>query len=195
MKSSLFLPLLLLAFVSVCAASDVTITTTSVPNGTVDTDYSTTIKASGGCTPYTWKLYSGKLPAGVTQKASSSTTSLALTGDPTDAKTYSFTESVTACDGSQVAYAAYKIVVQAAANHVVDLKWNASKSNDVAGYNIYRGTNGVTWTKLNSSLIAATDYDDSTVANDTTYYYAATTVNIEGEESAKSASVKISVPE
>jgi hypothetical protein len=53
----------------------------------------------------------------------------------------------------------------------------------------------VTWTKINSGLIAATDYDDSTVANGTTYYYSATTVNIYGEESKKTASVKVSVPE
>lgn len=78
---------------------------------------------------------------------------------------------------------------------MVDVTWDASKSKDVAGYNVYRGPNGVTWTKINSGLIAATDYDDSTVANGTTYYYSATTVNIYGEESKKTASVKVSVPE
>jgi len=195
MKSNLYLGLLLGVFASQCAASDIYIKTSSIPNGTVDTEYSATIKASGGCTPYKWKLSSGKLPAGVTQKASSNSESLDLSGDPTTAETYSFTESVTSCNGSEVAYATYKVVVQAAANHVVDLKWNESKSNDIAGYNVYRGPDGEKWTKMNSGLIAATDYDDSTVANDTTYYYAATTVNTSGEESTKSTSVKVSVPE
>ncbi len=166
-----------------------------MPNGTVDTEYSATIKASGGCTPYTWKLSSGKLPAGVTQKASSNSESLDLSGDPTTAETYSFTESVTSCSGSEVAHATYKVVVQAAAKHVVDLKWKESKSNDIAGYNVYRGPDGEKWTKINSGLVVNADYDDSAVANDTTYYYAATEVNTSGEESQKSASVKVSVPE
>jgi hypothetical protein len=191
----LFLTFLVAVFVSQCAASDVKITTKSVPNGTVDTEYSATIKASGGCTPYKWKVSSGKLPAGVTQKASSNSESLDLSGDPKTAETYSFTESVSACDGSEIAYASFKVVVQAAPNHVVDLKWQESKSNDVAGYNVYRGPNGETWTKINSGLVVNPDYDDSTVANGTTYYYAATTVNTSGEESKKSTSVKVSVPE
>jgi large repetitive protein len=195
MKSSLFRAFLLAVFASQCAASEINITTTKVPNGTVDSQYSATIDASGGCTPYRWKLLSGKLPEGITQKASSNSTSLDLSGEPTTEATYSFTESVTSCDGSQVAYAWYQVVVQAAANHVVDLKWNASTSKDVAGYNIYRGPDGKTWTKINSGLIAATDYDDSTVSNGSTYYYSATTVNIEGEESSKSSSAKVTVPE
>jgi hypothetical protein len=195
MKSKLFLAFLVAIFASECAASDITITTTTVPNGTVDSQYSATIEASGGCTPYAWKLLSGKLPEGITQKASSKSTSLDLSGEPTTAATYTFTESVESCDGTEVAYAWYQVVVQASANHVVDLKWNASTSKDVAGYNIYRGPNGKTWTKINSDLIAATDYDDSTVSNGSTYYYSATTVNIEGEESSKSSSVRVTIPE
>jgi hypothetical protein len=197
MKSKFPLGVLLcfFGFALQCTATDINIKTTSVPNGTVDTEYSATIKASGGCTPYTWKLSLGKLPAGLTQKASSNSESLDLSGDPTTAETYSFTESVTSCNGSEVARATYKVVVQAAAKHVVDLKWKESKSNDIAGYNVYRGPDGEKWTKLNSGLVVNTDYDDSTVANGTSYYYAATEVNTSGEESKKSASVKVEVPE
>jgi hypothetical protein len=194
MKASLFSVLFLFAFASTCAASDISITTTSIPNGTVDTDYSATIQASGGCTPYKWKLLTGKLPTGVTQTPSSNTTSLDLSGDPTTEATYAFTESVTSCDGTSVAYAWFQVVIQASAIHIVNLQWNASTSNDIAGYNVYRGPDGVTWAKMNSGLIANTDYTDSTVANGSTYYYSATTVNIEGEESKKSASVKVSIP-
>lgn len=186
-------PLLLVVLASPCVASSVTITTTSLPNGTVNTSYSAVIKASGGCTPYKWVLTSGALPAGVTANVSSSTTSLSLTGTLSSAATYSFTEKVTGC-GGVVSQVAYKVIIQATANHVVDLSWKASTSTDVAGYNVYRSLDGATWKKINASLIASTLYDDSTVANSTTYYYAATAVDIHGHESSESATVKAVVP-
>ena len=88
----------------------------------------------------------------------------------------------------------YKIVIQATANHVVDMSWTPSTSTDVVGYNIYRSPDGATWRKLNAGLIASTLYSDSTVANGSTYYYATTAVDVEGRESSKSAAVKAVVP-
>ena len=169
------------------------ITTTSLPNGTVRTAYSAVAKASGGCTPYKWAIASGALPAGVTAKASSTTTSLNLTGTPTTAATYSFAVKVTGCGGG-TAQRAYKVIIQATANHVVDLNWKASTSSNVTGYNLYRSPDGATWKKINIGLIASTLYADSTVANGSTYYYAATAVDIYGHESSKTAPVKVGIP-
>jgi Putative Ig domain len=166
------------------------ITTSSLPNGTVGSAYSAVVKASGGCTPYKWAIASGALPAGVTAKASSTTTSLNLTGTPTTAVTDSFTLKVTGCGGG-TSQMAYKVVIQATANHVVDLSWNASTSAHVTGYNLYRSPDGATWKKINASLIASTLYADSTVANGSTYYYAATAVDIYGHESSKTAPVEV----
>jgi hypothetical protein len=60
----------------------------------------------------------------------------------------------------------------------VALAWNAS--DNATGYNVYRGTvNGGPYpTKLNTSLIATTTYNDSTVVSgqDLTYYYVTTAV-------------------
>jgi hypothetical protein len=192
MKLLLF-PLLLVVLASRCVASSVTITTTSVPNGTVNTSYSAVIKASGGCTPYKWAITSGTLPAGVTAKVSSTTTSLDLAGTPSTATTYSFTEKVTGC-GGVTSQASYKVIIQATANHVADLSWRASTSADVIGYNVYRSLDGARWTKINASTIPSMRYSDSTVANSTTYYYAATAVDIYGKESSKTASVKAIIP-
>jgi len=169
------------------------ITTTSLPNGTVGTAYSAAVKASGGCTPYKWAIPSGALPTGVTAKASSTSTSLNLSGTPTTAATYSFTLKVTGCGGG-TSQMAYKVTIQATANHVVDLTWKASTSTDVTGYNLYRSPDGATWKKINPSLIASTLYADSTVANGSTYYYAATAVDIYGHESSKTAPIKVVVP-
>jgi hypothetical protein len=184
---------LLVVLVSRCAASTVAITTTSLPNGTVETAYSAAIQASGGCTPYKWEIASGALPAGVTAKVSSTTTSLKLGGTPSTAATDSFVVKVTGC-GGHVSQVSYKIVIQATASHVVDLSWKASTSHDVAGYNVYRCPDGVTWKKINASLIGATVYSDSTVANGTTYYYVTTAVDIYGDESNVSAAVKAVIP-
>jgi putative Ig domain-containing protein len=187
------LSLLLVAFASRCAASSVAITTTSLPNGTVNTAYSAVIGAKGGCIPYKWAITSGALPAGVTATVSNMTQSLNLTGTPTSAATDSLTVKVTGCRG-HVSQVSYKVVIQATANHIVDLNWKASAASDVAGYNVYRGLAGGTWQRINASLVTTTLYSDSTVANSTTYYYATTAVDVYGNESNKSAYIEAIIP-
>jgi hypothetical protein len=171
----------------------VSITTTTLPNGTLDTSYSGSILASGGCTPYKWAVGSGTLPAGVSATPTVKTTSLTFAGTPSNAATYSFTISVTGC-GGHVSTMPYQVVIQPAAVHVVDLSWIASTSNDIAGYNVYRGPDGTTWSKINAALVAATLYDDSTVADGSTYFYAVTAVDTSGKESSKTAAVKAVIP-
>lgn len=68
------------------------ITTTSVPNDTVNVTYpSTTLAASGGTPPYTWSVTSGSLPTGLSLGSSSGT----ISGTPTVVNTYNFTVQVT----------------------------------------------------------------------------------------------------
>jgi uncharacterized protein YjdB len=75
---------------SIVVGTGVTITTTTLPAGTVTTAYSQTLAASGGTTPYTWSIASGTLPAGVTLSAAG-----VLSGTPTATGTSSFTVQVT----------------------------------------------------------------------------------------------------
>ena len=79
----------------------------------------------------------------------------------------------------------FKIVIQVGANHVTNLDWDASTSKDVVGYNVYRSPDAATWKRINISLNGPTLYTDSTVANGSTYYYAATAVDVNGKESYK----------
>ena len=118
--NSWILSLLLVLFVSPCAVASVGITTKSVPNGTVKTAYSAAINAGGGCAPYKWTIVSGALPAGVTAKVPSATTSLNLAGTPTRAATYSFAVKVTGCRG-EVSQVAYKVVIIQGAGSVVGI--------------------------------------------------------------------------
>jgi hypothetical protein len=98
----------------VVVGSYVNITTSPLPNGTVNTAYSAVINASGGCTPYKWAITSGALPAGVTAMISSTTRSLNLAGTPTTAAIDSFIVKVTGC-GGHVSQVSYKVIIQATA--------------------------------------------------------------------------------
>jgi Abnormal spindle-like microcephaly-assoc'd, ASPM-SPD-2-Hydin/Transmembrane protein 131-like N-terminal len=78
--------------------------------------------------------------------------------------------------------------------HSVALTWNASTST-VAGYNVYRSTvSGGPYAKINSSLVAALNYTDSTVQSGTTYYYVTTAADSSGNESVFSNQVSATIP-
>ena len=69
----------------------------------------------------------------------------------------------------------------------VALGWTASSSPGIAGYNAYRSTNSNgPYTKLNSSLISTTNYNDQMVQSGNTYYYVTTAVDSQGDESSYS---------
>ncbi|MBI1803449.1 MAG: putative Ig domain-containing protein [Ignavibacteriae bacterium] len=71
----------------------ITLSPTTVPNGTVGTSYNQTITASGGTSPYTFAVTSGSLPAGLSLSSGG-----VISGTPTTAGNSNFT--ITATDGS-----------------------------------------------------------------------------------------------
>lgn len=74
-----------------------------------------------------------------------------------------------------------------AGDSVVSLDWDDNGESDLAGYNIYRSTtSGSSYAKLNGSLLADSNYVDNTVTNGTMYYYVATAVDTNDNESADS---------
>ena len=81
-----------------------------------------------------------------------------------------------------------------AEQHTVHLMWDTSTST-VVGYNVYRSQSASSgFHKLTSSTLASTDYDDSTVASGSTYYYAVTAVDAAGEESPYSNEATAAIP-
>ncbi len=60
----------------------------------------------------------------------------------------------------------------------IDLEWTPSASADVAGYNVYRRTNGGGWVLLNTTgLVLIAKYRDASVAAGNTYDYRVTAVD------------------
>lgn len=66
------------------------------------------------------------------------------------------------------------------------LSWQASRELDLAGYNLYRGTDSADLERINQSTITDTMYRDSGLFSDTMYFYAATAVDTQVNESGKS---------
>ncbi len=85
-----------------------TISTASLPAGTVGTSYSQTLIATGGSQPYTWSLVAGQgnLPTGLSLNASTG----AITGTPSATGTFNFTVRVTD-SASTTAQKALSIVI------------------------------------------------------------------------------------
>jgi hypothetical protein len=71
-------------------------------------------------------------------------------------------------------------------SHSVYLSWQPGDGTAV-GYNLYRGTaQSGPFAQINTALDSSTNYTDATVVSGNTYYYVATEVNAEGQESAYS---------
>lgn len=76
----------------------------------------------------------------------------------------------------------------------IDLVWAPVTDADLAGYNVYRREAGGIPTKLNSELIQAPAYRDPTVEVGKQYSYSVASVDVRGNDSARSAEATESVP-
>jgi Abnormal spindle-like microcephaly-assoc'd, ASPM-SPD-2-Hydin len=117
--------------------------------------------------------------------------------------TVTFTPSVSGATSASLSFssnAANSPTVQAmtgtgaaATQHTVDLTWNTSLG--AVGYNTYRGSvSGGPYTMINSSLDGTTAYTDSTVVSGQTYYYVATAVDGNSNESGYSNEAQAVIP-
>ena len=93
------------------AGTPLSITTSSLPSGTQNVAYSTTLAATGSKTSYTWSITSGSLPTGVTLTASSGL----ISGTPTQSGTFPITVQVKDSSApAQTASQGFSIVIAAA---------------------------------------------------------------------------------
>lgn len=82
-----------------------TIATTSLPAGTLQTSYNTFVAAEGATGTFTWSVTAGSLPPGLTFQSSSTSASAEITGIPIVLGTYKFTVQVTDSSSTSVTQA------------------------------------------------------------------------------------------
>jgi hypothetical protein len=77
----------------------------------------------------------------------------------------------------------------------IDLVWAPVSDVDLAGYNLYRHTEGSAPVKINGELVKTPAYRDTSVEAGTRYFYAVTAVDLRGNESARSEEASEAVPQ
>ena len=74
-----------------------------------------------------------------------------------------------------------------AGNQQISLNWNDNSESDLAGYHVYRSTTaGGPYTRITTSLVSVSAYNDAGLTNGITYYYAVTATDADNNESANS---------
>jgi subtilisin family serine protease len=135
---------------SISVADPLSITTTSLPGGTVGQAYTQGVAASGGKAPYTWSITSGGLPPGLTLNASTGTVS----GTPTSGGTFGFTVQ-TADSGTPARTASKSLSISVVAQLAIT---TTSLSGGVVGQAYSQtlaatgGTTPYTWSLSSGSL-------------------------------------------
>jgi len=76
----------------------------------------------------------------------------------------------------------------------IDLVWAPVADADLAGYNVYRSQDGGPFAKINSEPVPAPAYRDTNVQAGKHYTYSVTSVDVRGNESARSEPASESVP-
>jgi hypothetical protein len=85
--------------------------------------------------------------------------------------------------------------VGVSSTHSVTLDWSPSTSSGIKGYYVYRATStSMTFSKLFSTPITATNYTDIAVIAGDTYKYEVSAVSTTGVESTRSAAVTAVIP-
>jgi hypothetical protein len=160
---------------STTTATTPSISTTTVPDATTGTAYTTSISATGGTAPYTWTLSSGTLPTGLAL-GTSTTNSVTLAGTPTAAQQgAAFTVQITDAK-AKTATKALTINVVSTLSVTINNKlagilpaaaavtFNATVANDSANQ-------GVTWNLKANSVDCSPTCGTLTGATTTTAVY------------------------
>lgn len=159
-----------------CSTQTVTLSSTGTGAVTISSISSTGsgFSASGPSLPFT-------LQAGYT-------TPLSVTFCPSSGS--SVTGSVSVVSNASGSPAV--VSVSGTGQHNVALNWTASTSSGVTGYDVYRSTNGGSYSQIGSAT--GTTYTDSAVSAGQTYNYQVTTVTSSGQSAAASLPGPVTIP-
>ncbi|KAA6458306.1 hypothetical protein DYQ86_20540 [Acidobacteria bacterium AB60] len=134
-------------------ASDLEITTESLPSGTECVAYSQALAATGGTPPYKWSISSGSLPAGIMLSSGGT-----LSGTPTAAGTAGFSVEVT--DSASVAKSAnFSLTISSCGTSPLTITTKSLPQGSVgtAYLQVFQAGGGATpytWTRTGGALPA-----------------------------------------
>jgi len=141
------------------------ITTASLPSGTLNYSYNTTLMAAGGVLPYTWSVSSGNPPPGLLLNS----TSGVISGTPTVAGNYPFTVQVADSESPQAtASAQLGITVNSTLTQLTISTTTLPSGTQNSSYNaMLAATGGVTpytWSIVSGSLPSGLNLNGGTRA-------------------------------
>jgi hypothetical protein len=169
------------ASLSVLQGTQATSTITTAVSGGFNSSIS--LSASGTPTGTTVTFNPTTIPA---PGSGNSVMSISV-GATTPMGTYPITVTATGGGTHQTVTVTLTVTAQIA------LSWTASPGT--AGYNVYRSTtNGGQYSRINSSLVTTTNYNDQAVQDGQTYYYVTTAVSSQGMESGYSNQASATMP-
>jgi Abnormal spindle-like microcephaly-assoc'd, ASPM-SPD-2-Hydin len=142
---------------------------------------------------------SGVTPTGTGITTSGVSSGLTLTPNQTATLTVMFTPTTNGTFPGSVSVASNAtnspaVISLTASSYIVALNWTASTSGDVVSYNVYRGTVSGSYTILNSAPVTTTQFTDTSVVNNVTYFYVVTAVDSSGIQSSDSNQATIPIP-
>ena len=131
------------------AALPLTVTTTSLPAATVAKPYAATLTRSGGVSPFTWNVSSGRLPAGLKLSARGR-----ISGVPTTQGTRTFTVRVTDSRKPRARSATKSLTISVGPMSVTaaDLRVGTKGTSYAARVTINGGSGIATWKLSKGSL-------------------------------------------
>jgi hypothetical protein len=187
--------------INIGTPTPLSITTTSLPTGTVNTTYSATLQATGGIPPVTWSIVSGALPAGLNLDTSFGV----ISGTPTAVGTSAFT--VQAADQSNpqlTATAALSITLTAGLLKITttSLPAGTTGSSYSASLQTSGGTPPVTWSVSTGALPAGLSLTPATgaisgtpsAAGTTNFTVTATDTSVPVQSVQQALSITIAAP-
>lgn len=77
----------------------------------------------------------------------------------------------------------------------IDLTWTPNSDSDLAGYNVYRRTEGAQSVKINTDLVKTPAFRDEAMQPGMKYFYSVSAVDLRKNESAKSPEASETVPQ
>ena len=175
------------------------ITTTSLPNGSIGSVYNQTVAETGGHGPFTWSILSGALPANLGINPATG----AITGTPTANVNASFTvQVIDSSNPPQSAQKALTITIAAAPLSVTTTGLPSGEVNVVYSGAMLQTTGGtppVTWTASPTTLPAGLSLNASsgaitgtpTASGSTSFTFTATDSSV---PTAQTASKLLSIP-